>query len=782
MLDVLLWLARKIGTRTLFTLALLVTAFGGFALALSRLVRGLELSLALTIVLLGLGVGWLLARSPLPASIASIIAGIVGGEVIVVRVGQLGEKLLMLARAAFDATTRLVTWQFDVAHGRAVFDAFTELLSALVTLFQRTREWWSAVASGIPAFDPVAVALTWSFVVWGCTVWAMWSLVRRHQAFDALLPALALLATMLAYTSADSAYLAPLVAATLMLMPLATLRAHEQRWRRAQRDVAETIASDVALVTIPLVAGLVVLAYATPSLSIQRIVRAVQERLEAPAQEVPRWGDSFGLIPQPAPTQTIFDVLRAPGLPRRHLIGAGHELSERVALVVTTNDIVSDEETPPRYYWRGSTYDRYTGRGWTTSATDIVDYRAGESVSTETYRAQRTVIQEVEWFGAPGLIYAAGTLVRANHAIRVAWRSPEDAFSASIATSTYRVESRVSFAGEDELRASGTNYPAWVRERYLALPDHIPERVLTRARDLTATAPTPYERARALENYLRKFPYTLDVPAPPPNRDVVDYFLFDLQRGYCDYYATAFVVLARAAGLPARLVVGYASGTYDVTQGKFIVTEAEAHSWAEVYFPTLGWIEFEPTANRAPLLRSPETPPEEINAHSETREETSERWRAFDTPLWLWVLLGALSVMLGTLALLLADWTRLYILAPTRAITIIFGRLVWSARVLGVPVHASHTPHEIGALLSAHLIAREENARASVAARVQRLTALYVQATYSAHPLTARERAEALRTWRALAWRLGLAGMAAMLHPIVRLHPLATANVARVAR
>lgn len=751
MLDVLLWLIRKIGIRPLFTLVLVVGAFIGFAFALANLVRGFELSLGLTVTLIGLGIGWALAKSPLPSHVAIIVASIIGGEVIIVRVGQLGDELLALARALLDSTMRVSMWQFDAVNARAILDALAELMRALITLFARTREWWSAVLAGVPAFDPIAVALTWSGIVWGCSVWAVWSLVRRNAAFDAFLPNIALLATMVAYTNADSAYLVPLLAAMLMLIPLGALRANEQRWRRARRDVAEAIVPDVALVTIPLVAGLVILAYATPSLSVRQIVRAVQERLEAPAQEVPRWGDSFGLIPQPAPTPTIFDVIRAPGMPRRHLLGAGQALSERVAMIVTTNDIVTEDESPPRYYWRASTYDRYTGRGWTTSATDVTDYRAGEAVPSETLRAQRIVTHEVEWLGAPGLVYAAGTFVTANHDFRVAWRSPEDVFSASIGATIYRVESRISFVGEKELRASGTNYPAWVRERYLALPDGIPERVLTLARDLTATAPTPYDRARVIENYLRRFAYTLDVPAPPPQRDVVDYFLFDLQRGYCDYYATAFVVLARAAGLPARLVVGYATGGYDRTRGAFIVPEAEAHAWGEVYFPNYGWIEFEPTANRASFSRSAETPLEEEETTYTATTNTAIGWNA---RAWLWLPLGALGGGLGALALFLADGVCLHLLEPTHAVMILFRRLVWLARVLGVSVHASHTPNEIGALLCARLAAL---AQSNAHARVAMLTALYVRATYGRHAITVHERRTALRAWYALVWQVGWA-------------------------
>lgn len=771
MIDLFFWLIRKLGTQTIFTLTLLLGAFSTLALALSNLVRGFELGLALTIVTLGIAFGWLLAKSRLPGSVASIVALMIGSEIVLVRVGQLGGKLATLARASADFARQILLWlrdtrvEFqsrDLPNAQPTLNALSELIAALGTLFARTRDWLSAVASGVPSFDPVAVAITWSFIVWCCALWAAWSIQRRGKTFDALLPAIVLLAAMLAYTGADSTHLAPLLGATLLLMPLTSQRARERLWKRAGIGIAEDLTQDVALLTIPLASGLLLLAYVTPSISIQQIVRAAQERIEEQTREVPRWADSFGVIPQPA-QKTIFDQVRAPGLPRRHLLGAGQELSEQLAMLVTTGEIISDEDAPPRYYWRGSTYDRYTGRGWTTSATEIVDYRAGQFAITEIHRAQRVVTQTVEWLGAPGLMYATGTLVTANQDYRVAWRSSEDAFSISTQTTNYRVESLLPVAGEKELRASSANYPTWVRERYLILPDDVPDRVLTLARDLTATAPTPYARARLLETYLRKFPYTLDVPAPPPNRDVVDYFLFDAKRGYCDYYATALVVLARAAGLPARLVVGYASGFYNNATGRFVVVEADAHSWVEIYFPEYGWIEFEPTASRARIERPEETPVSETrDATDDERPTTDDRWKIFSASRWGMLLFSLLGLPIFGLAIFVADLLCLRVLEPARAITTIFQRVTRFARWLGLPARASHTPNEIGAQLREHLAAlsREGRARAlwqDADARVNALTALYVQASYSPRTPDARDRANALRAWRALQGQLWLA-------------------------
>jgi len=153
----------------------------------------------------------------------------------------------------------------------------------------------------------------------------------------------------------------------------------------------------------------------------------------------------------------------------------------------------------------------------------------------------------------------------------------------------------------NQLRTSSQTYPQEIRNRYLSLPKTIPQRVLDLAHKLTSNISNPYDQAKAIETYLRTYPYSLDVTPPPPNRDVADYFLFDLKRGYCDYYATSMVVMARAAGLPARLVVGYSSGIYNPIKAEYIVREANAHSWVEIYFADVGWVEFEPTASQPPI-------------------------------------------------------------------------------------------------------------------------------------------------------------------------------------
>jgi transglutaminase-like putative cysteine protease len=162
---------------------------------------------------------------------------------------------------------------------------------------------------------------------------------------------------------------------------------------------------------------------------------------------------------------------------------------------------------------------------------------------------------------------------------------------------TYQVTSSVSIADADSLRKASTDYPADVRSRYTRLPA-IPQRVRDLAAELTAGSENPYDKARAIETYLRTLPYSLDIAPPPPDRDGVDYFLFDVKAGYCDYYASAMAVMSRSVGVPARVVTGYATGSRDSIEEPFVVRDSNAHSWVEVYFPTYGWVEFEPSSYR----------------------------------------------------------------------------------------------------------------------------------------------------------------------------------------
>ncbi|MFN2145321.1 MAG: transglutaminase-like domain-containing protein, partial [Anaerolineales bacterium] len=183
----------------------------------------------------------------------------------------------------------------------------------------------------------------------------------------------------------------------------------------------------------------------------------------------------------------------------------------------------------------------------------------------------------------------------------------------------------------------------------------------------------------------------------------------DLQKGYCDYYASAMVVLSRAAGIPARLATGYLASTYDPVAGQYIVTGDQAHSWAELYFPDYGWVTFEPTAGQPALIRPgqrqviPEQDTGELDFSYPSEE--AERARIKLVPQNLFILAGGM-VLLLILAVVAAHWIDLWTLGwidPARMLSRVYCRLQVLAKKIGLEVNQTDTPLELAAKLEKEL-------------------------------------------------------------------------------
>jgi transglutaminase-like putative cysteine protease len=168
------------------------------------------------------------------------------------------------------------------------------------------------------------------------------------------------------------------------------------------------------------------------------------------------------------------------------------------------------------------------------------------------------------------------------------------------ANEDYRVVALTSRASAEQLANAGTEYPDWVNSRYLPLPETVTPRTIELALDITAPYENSFDKARALETFIREtMIYDETVTAPPGDADIVDYLLFERQRGYCEYSASAMTVMLRAVGIPARVVVGFAPGTYDDKLAGYMYLQSNAHAWTEAYFPGFGWIPFEPTSSES---------------------------------------------------------------------------------------------------------------------------------------------------------------------------------------
>ena len=147
----------------------------------------------------------------------------------------------------------------------------------------------------------------------------------------------------------------------------------------------------------------------------------------------------------------------------------------------------------------------------------------------------------------------------------------------------------------EKLRAASTNYPKKIAETYLQLPSEFDPRIPELARTITAAAPTAFDKAIAMEAYLRThYAYTLNLTGRP-GVSPLSHFLFEARAGHCEYFASAMAVMLRSLGIPSREVNGFLPGEYNDLGGDYIVRESDAHSWVEAYFPGNGWVTFDPT-------------------------------------------------------------------------------------------------------------------------------------------------------------------------------------------
>lgn len=787
MTRVLAWAFPHFEGRALLMLALLLVLLSCVALGIADTVRELDAPWALTVATLGLLAGWALALTRLRNWAIFILIAALGLGGVFLHIGGLDGRLLTLAQALADVAGDVWHWLLSLRRARdllalPVLDwrptvfAWESIWRTAVALMARLGDWLEALIAREPAFDPVAAALMWSLLIWGVGAWAGWAAQRLGLPLTATAPAVTLLLAVYSYASVESrAVMVVALGAVLLLLALMMYDARLRRWKATGIGMDPVSqGGDTARVVALLSLTLMVIAAAAPSLSVNQIVELFRSREQDRLDDLAK---SLGVEqpPQPTPEPSPFGEIHSATLPRSHLIGSGAELVRRLVMFVKTDDapppltpedwgrLEGNLPRVPRHYWRSRTYDLYNSSGWYTGRVDISEYAAGQPAITPTLTITTpyTVLQqEVRIVGTPdGLLYIAGTLVVADRDYTVAWRSPEDAFAATIEATTYRAESLEPVFTVRQLREAGSDYPDWVRSRYLYLPDTIPKRVLTLARELTAAAPTPYDRAYAIETYLRGLTYTLNVPSPPPDRDMVDYFLFDLREGYCDYFASAMVVLARAAGLPARYVAGYASGSYDYSLGRYVVTEAQAHAWAEVYFPGYGWIEFEPTSGRPPIERplgeepAPPTPPPVMPTVSEPI--AAPWWHPSHWPLWLIGMGGLVLLALAGLLWSAADAWRLRRLEPAAALATLYRRMRQQGRRLAVPMRTSDTPYEFATAFArwAMDVARKNwwgDWLQPAVEDVQYLVDLHVRANYGPYLVQAPEQRQAVHAWRRL--------------------------------
>nr|MBN1230182.1 DUF58 domain-containing protein [Anaerolineae bacterium] len=605
-------------------------------------------------------------------------------------------------------------------------------------------------------------------IVWLSSAVAVWSIAKRRSAWGLAIPIVSILALNVFYNSEGWGYLFFSTVASMLLLGDSALRYIEDRWTNAILPIrlqwnwwkwSGAISAIAAL-------AMATTYFATDPELGQWLEDTFSRTGEAAAGGS---GDGEEAISSPAAPPA-----ESPGVwPRGDLLGAGPELSDEVVMTIQTPGIPQAD-----FYWRATSFDDYTGRGWKSHAVSS-ELSSQEvllfPVSVDPPANHVLIRQTVKFEDSARQIYAADVPVRLSQPAEGRWVNGVIDDLASVYGRAplfgYEVLSWVPVPSADILRDTVVNYPTWVRLTYLEIPEDTPERVVTLAQEITADAPTVYDKAIAIQTYLRQFEYSTDLPEPPEDRDIVDYFLFDLQKGYCDYFATAMVVLARSVDIPARLAVGYATGEYDQTQNSYIVTGTDAHSWVEIYFDYYGWIRFEPTPGFPPEGLAQSVDWEEYLENSSAiarayRRSTMPLANFSDVIFPSLLFLGRLLVALAILVVLVIAispivqvlWLRSR--PATRVVSALYKSLLRWAKRMGIPLTPSSTPDEIHAELIKDLQERARSAprwggnwsaRMSLARlSIHSIITTYRDSTYSPRPATEDAAKELLGFWYSL--------------------------------
>ncbi|MCJ7434730.1 MAG: DUF3488 and transglutaminase-like domain-containing protein [Anaerolineales bacterium] len=310
--------------------------------------------------------------------------------------------------------------------------------------------------------------------------------------------------------------------------------------------------------------------------------------------------------------------IQADGYNARFNLGNSNSLSTKLVFTVTAREEIFDF---PRLYWRGRIYDKFENGYWANSRFQT------DPFSPVTQKFKIPDIQQRSEVGFSYNVIADGQSMLYAPPQPIWVSRPADILQneisqdrtdliAVIAAPTlqrgevYRVRAALANPSIQGLREAGEIYPEWVTERYLQLPKDLSPKLSALAQKLTAGLETPYDKANAITNYLRnEIKYSTSIDIPENTDDPLEYVVFELKQGFCTYYASAEVLMLRVVGVPARMAVGYAQGEVTVDESraemivKYSVRHRDAHAWPEVYFPTYGWIEFEPTGNQEALAR-----------------------------------------------------------------------------------------------------------------------------------------------------------------------------------
>jgi transglutaminase-like putative cysteine protease len=476
--------------------------------------------------------------------------------------------------------------------------------------------WWARFMHGaapgdVPGYAVADDASFYLFLIsllmWIAGGWLAWCVLRWRRPLLGLIPGAAAFATNLLNSANQNGYTLVILVLTLALLLWTNYTASVANVTRARVKLTGDARWDFWESGLVAMAGMIALSILLPPLSTtDRTVSMQASAFSSWAALQERLNHSSGLG-SGVGTGTV-------GFSTEVALGGSLKRSHNKVFTYTWTG-----DSGPKYF-RGVDVTETSDGQWRYASSHYLTELPKDTVVqyTEEYQQLAQTTYTVDMLTPPGngntdILFYPGTLHKAGRLTMVTQVQTSDpiatvdrltSLSPGVSNGTYTITSLYSIATEDELKAAGTSYPRWLQP-YSTLPldgSYRPVAVLDRIRQLAlditgkANAQTPYEKAKAIESYLRTgFTYTLTPPSKPQDRDPIDFFLFTSKKGYCEFFATAMGDMLRSLGIPTRLVNGFGPGSFDPASHAYVVHEDDAHTWVESYFPGFGWIPFEPT-------------------------------------------------------------------------------------------------------------------------------------------------------------------------------------------
>ncbi len=743
--------------------------------------------------ILGMVIGFIVAHTRASARLGWLLGGVVGIAYCFLLVSESVPPMNSIAQDALALVLNTLTWILGAIGGLLSgggvsqpippIDAVATFVTNASDFGVRLVDWTRAGISGTYSEDNGVFVFWIALVGWAIGYIATWGFFRHNDILvAALVPGVAMVIN-LAYSGQGRWPFILFLAATLLLMVRLNLHNLQKRWESRKLDYATEVGLDVLIASVILTTALTFMATMAPRVGSNPISETFWTIFGS------EWAELDNT------TKRLFSGIQNPsgvGLilgSDNRLFSGPRRFSQPYRMYVTT------DESNFNGYWRGATFDAYTGYTWYNTSGTLLDRRAEEEpIPPPPVSYRRPATFSFRIVDSPSdIIFAPDFPTNINIPYRVQVASADSlqdydllrARRVAVPDLEYTLESLVTTATEDQMLNAQGDVPDEIR-RYLQTP-RLPERVVDLTKTVVRGKDSQYEKALAIELFLRRIPYSIAIPPPPQDKDAVDYFLFEAKRGYADYYASTMVVMLRTAGVPARLAVGFATGRYDVSERRFVVTEKQAHTWPEVYFAGLGWIPFEPSPNQAPIDRgilaseiSGSPNPELDEFYDELGEEDllatgivaaaggavpGTNILGVDVPE-----LPDLRPLLGAILVIVVGWFGYgYVqerrMNPHQMVRHVYRKLVRAGKLAGIPASSALTPHEYAARLLAEM--RAAASKRFPDAEVQAICAIYAESLYSAGGITKQQRKSVTKAWSRLRWRLHRRGLALAIRRII---------------